>query len=171
MEIYQNEKVVGTLHMENEGLYAKIVCKTERSDKIRRIYLAYPYGSIYVGLCDRDGNLTTHIARKKLPEAFCAVASLRRLDRWLPWQGELDGVSVKNALIGEHAIALYSEEAVKFPAWQFETEMIGADEMAVLALDEQGQPQPKLREMALAEMKDLQDTEEKGEPICEAFPP
>lgn len=171
MEIYQNEKVVGALHIENEGLYAKIICKTEHSDEIRRIYLAYPYGSIYVGLCDRDGNLTTHLARKKLPEAFCAVASLRKHDHWLPWQGEIDGVTVRNALIGERAIALYSDEALKFPAWQLEARTIGTDEVAVLALNEQGQPQPMLRETALTEMKDMHETEEKGEPICEVFPP
>lgn len=153
MEIYQNEKNVGTLHIENEGLYAKITCKTERTDKIRRIYLAYPYGAVSVGICDRDGNLVTHIAKKHLPQTFCAVASVRKIDGWLPWQGEIDGVAVKNALISERAIALPSEEAVKFPAWQFDAETVDGSEMAVLALSEEGLPQPTVREEAPTEIE------------------
>lgn len=153
MEIYENEKIVGTLHIENSGLYAKIICNTEHSDKIRRIYLAYPYGAISVGICDRDGNLTIHIARKKLPQDFCAVASEKKIDGWLPWQGEIDGVTVKNALISERSIALSAEEAVKFPAWQFDAETIDGTEMAVLALNDRGLPNPTVREEAPTEIE------------------
>lgn len=148
MEIYQNSRIIGTLHIEEQGLYVKITCKTEPSDRIRRIYLAYPYFSLYLGIPDRRGELTTHLARKHLPETVCPVASERPKDGWLPWRGEIDGVTVDDALVCKTKLVMLPQEALKFPAWQFDTETVDGSEMAVLALSEQGLPQPTLREEA-----------------------
>lgn len=158
MEIYQNSKKIGTLHIEEEGLYVKITCKTEPSDKIRRIYLAYPYFSFYLGIPDRRGELTTHLPRKHLPETVCPVASERTKDGWLPWRGEIDGVTVDDALVCKTKLVMLPQEALKFPAWQLATELIDDTEMAVLPLSADGLPRPTEREV-------LKDEENPFDPV------
>ena len=62
MEIYEDGNVIGTLERTTDGLYTEFVCKIKPSGKVKRVYLAYPYGVKYLGLPDRDGCFKTRIA-------------------------------------------------------------------------------------------------------------
>ena len=157
MEIYEDGICVGTLETEENGLYTVFRCTCEPSEKIRRVYLAYPYGSKYVGIADRKGNFQTQISRKQIPKDACAAASTREKDRYLPWRGALDGVWIDSALISENEIAMPLSEAMKFPAWEMEITEIDNTEMARLPLNADGMPMPREREAKENETLDFDD--------------
>lgn len=155
MEIYENGLEIGTLDIENEGLYARISCKIKPNGKIRRIYLAYSYGAKYVGIPDEQGNLISRFAQKHLPKDCVAVAATGGKSEYLPWRGELDGVLIESALICENELLLPLDEAMKFPAWSFETKEINHIHMAILLLDSNGLPLPRKREDEADETMDF----------------
>lgn len=159
MEIYQDGREIGTLHIEKEGLYARITCKTEPSREIRRIYLAYPFDAEYLGIPDQKGNLTKRIAQKHLPQSFHAVASKHPKEPWVPWRGEVDGVLVESALIRPQQLAMPLSEALKFPEWDMQSVEIYDVEMALLPLNADGTPQPIEREVVENEALDLDNVD------------
>lgn len=157
MEIYEDGIQIGTLETEENGLYTVFRCACEPSEKIRRVYLAYPYGSKYIGLADRNGNFQTQIPRKQIPKDICAVAGTRPKDGYLPWRGELDGVWIDSALISENEIAMPLNEAMKFPAWEMDITEIDNTQMALVPLSADGMPLPREREAEENETLDFDD--------------
>ena len=157
MEIYENGMKIGTLEAEENGLYTVFRCTCEPSDKVRRVYLAYPFGAKYIGIADRKGFLRTQLPRKQVPQNVCAVASTREKDGYLPWRGELDGVWIDSALISGNEIAMPLSEAMKFPAWEMEITKIDNTEMALVPLNADGMPLPREREAEENETLDFDD--------------
>ena len=140
MEIFEDGRIAGTFRGEPDGLFLKAVCVMEDCSKIRRIYLAHKTGSIYLGIPDHTGRLAVRIPRKYVPEHYSCVASSAPRGEWSPWRGKLDGVEVETALIQEGRIALPLEEAENFPAWTMKTLNLSGTEMALVPLDEEGNP-------------------------------
>ena len=145
MEIYEDGKQIGTLDVEECGLYTVFSCKCEPSAAIRRVYLAYPYGAKYLGIPNRQGVFQTQIASKQLPEQFCAVSSKTEKNQWLPWRGEIDGILIETAWISESEIIMPQHEAMKFPAWELEETEVNNIKVARLPLCN-SEPLPKERE-------------------------
>ena len=146
MDIFENGRKIGTLQAQPEGLYTLITCKTEPGKAIRRLYLACPYASQYLGIPDENGVLSRRIASKKVPKDFCAVAAAHANAQYLPWCGVLDGITVYDALISPTEILLSMEEAMNFPSWSFDTKTVNDRQMAVLPLSAEGTPLPRERE-------------------------
>ena len=146
MDIFENGRKIGTMQAESEGLYTRITCKTEPAKAIRRLYLAYPYASQYLGIPDAQGTLIRRIASKKLPKEFCAVATMQADTEYLPWCGVLDGIAVQDARISPAEILLSTDDAMNFPSWSFDTKIVDDRQMAVLPLSAEGMPQPRERE-------------------------
>ncbi|MBE6985754.1 MAG: hypothetical protein E7434_09170 [Ruminococcaceae bacterium] len=157
MDIYENGRKIGILHMEEDGLYSKITCKCEPSKSVRRIYLAYPYAAQYLGIPDANGFLEKRIASKKLPKQFCAVAAVKTDAHYLPWRGMIDGIMVEDAMIAPEEIAIALDETMNFPSWKLETKLIHQKEMAVIPLNDDGLPQPIEREAIENETLDFDD--------------
>lgn len=157
MKVYENGREIGTLQFENDGLYSVITCKVEPSEQIRRVYLARPYVSEYLGIPNRDGAFKTRISRKHLHPDFCAVATSEPKGAYLPWRGELDGVLIDNAWISAQELLIPADEAMNFPGWDLENKEIDKKEMTVIPLNSEGMPQPKEREAPKDETMDLDD--------------
>ncbi len=156
MDIFENGTTIGTVQAEPEGLYTRLTCKTEPSRTIRRLYLAYPYASVYLGIPDENGVLSRRVASKKLPEQFLAVSSQRTHAGYLPWCGAIDSIAVHDALIGPSEILISLDDAMNFPSWSLETKTVDDIQMAVIPLNAEGVPQPKERE-ATYEALDFSD--------------
>ena len=154
MEIYEDGKQIGTLELEENGLYALISCQCEPSRAVRRVYIAYPYGCKYLGIPNGQGFFQTRIAKKQLPNQFCVVSSTAEKSRWLPWRGEIDGILIETALISENEIAMPLHEAMKFPEWDLEETEVNATKMALLPLLD-GVPMLREREATKNETLDF----------------
>lgn len=147
MEVYEAGKVIGTLRAEPAGLFWEIYCKiTVQPELLRRIFVLKGWKVEYLGIPDKNGELRGKIPQKRLPEGIeTALASKMPREAWLPWRGEVDGVSVENACIRptEEGIelALGLEETLKFPAWaeNMKIESVLDGEMALLTLGPEGQ--------------------------------
>ena len=146
MDIFENGRKIGTIEQQSEGLYTRLICQTEPSRTIRRLYLVYPYASAYLGIPDETGRLERRIVSKKLPQEYCAVCAQKMPGDYLPWRGIVDGIEVNEALIGNDEILLSQEDAMNFPSWSFEAKIIDDRQMAVLPLNAEGVPQPRERE-------------------------
>ena len=146
--IYENGLPVGTCEMRREGLYRIFHCKIgKKGEQPRRIYVLSGYGSEYLGVADRDGELTARLPEKRLQngaDGFVATTAPKGV--WQPWRGELDGVGVESAFLRQRDdgfdVALPPEQAVRFPEWveQFQRELLFGAEYALLPLNADGQP-------------------------------
>ena len=146
MEIYEDGKIVGSLQLQERGLYILVQCQCEPCEKIRRVYLAYPYSAKYLGIANRQGFFQTQIPKKQFPDQFYAVSSTAEKNQWLPWRGEIDGILIESALICESEIAMPLNEAMKFPAWELGETEVNKTKMALLPLSADGEPLPRERE-------------------------
>lgn len=155
MEIYENARLIGTLELQKEGLYTKFSCTIKPTAGIWRIYLAYPYGSMYLGIPNKNGELKARISNKRVPKDFAAVASSGSKGEWLPWRGQIDGIDIETALVKPDAIAMTLDDAMNFPAWDMETKIIYDTQMAILPLDAEGLPLPTERKGAENETVDF----------------
>ncbi len=156
MKVYENGREIGILQLEDDGLYSVITCKVEPSEQIRRVYLAWPYASEYLGIPNREGVFRTRISRKHLHSDSCAVATSEPKGAHLPWRGNLEGVLIDSAWIGAQELLIPADEAMNFPGWDLENKEIDKKEMKVIPLNADGMPQPKERE-ATDETMDLDD--------------
>ena len=147
MDIFEDGTKIGTAQLHTEGLYTTLSCEIEPNHAIKRLYLAYPYASQYLGIPDENGILNRKIASKNLPKDFCIVASAQKHSNYLPWRGVIDGVTVQAARISSQEILLPMEVTANFPAMRFETKTTDEKQMALVMLDSEGTPQMKEREM------------------------
>jgi|GEM_PF-3241703 len=157
MDVYENGRKIGSLQLLDDGLYYRIECALMPTKELRRIYLAYPYGSMYLGLADRDGRYMTRLAKKRMPEQPLAVCSCRPKGAYAPWRGEVGGNVLDDALIGESEILILPQETVRFPQWVLETKKIDETEMVAIPLNDEGLPQPREREATNDETMDIDD--------------
>ena len=142
MEIFEGNDAIGTLTAEREGLFWKISCQIEKKrEQLRRIFVLSKYEVQYLGIPDRQGKLTAHIAAKHLPDGIDgAVATAKPRGDWMPWRGKLDGVTVEQCWLrqtdGAPVAALPESEAYKFPAWagEMHTETVYGEPLAVVSL-------------------------------------
>lgn len=145
MDIFEGAQRIGTLAVQEDGLFYKFSCQIEKNtEQLRRIYVIHSWRVEYLGIPDRSGALTAHIARSHLPDALDgAVASPYPPAHWRPWRGVLDGIAVDEAYVSDTqpvCLALSPLEAVKFPTWveQTKTEKVFDREMALLTLSADG---------------------------------
>lgn len=144
--IYENGTPIGKLRIRDGGLFWIFSCELEKMSELpRRIFVISGYGSEYLGIPNRHGELNARLAKRHFAEEItCAVADANPRGEWKPWRGEADGVAVGQAYLqqGEDGmlLALPAAETVKFPAWAeyLQTERVFGTPMAALKLDAQG---------------------------------
>lgn len=142
LTVFEGEKQVGTLWIEPDGLFYGISCKiTDCREQIRRIFVGYGWKAEYLGIPDAEGNLTTRIPKKHLPDGITyAVATTMPRGQWLPWRGVADGVPIAEAFIKQSEdgidLVLPPQEAAKLPAWaeKMQTETVFGRELMKLSL-------------------------------------
>lgn len=123
LTVLEGERQVGTLQMEQNGLFYDFSCHlTQGREQIRRIFVGYGWRSEYLGIPDASGRLSARLPKNRLPDGVCfAVAATIPRGVWLPWRGEVDGVPIAEGYIrpSEDGIDLLlpPDEAVKLPAW------------------------------------------------------
>ncbi len=123
LTVFEGDKQVGTLRMEQDGLYYEFTCDlVPAGERIRRVFVGKAWRSEYLGIPDTAGKLRARLPKKRLPDgvAFAVAANIPR-GAWLPWRGELDGVPIAEAYIQPTddgiELLLPPQEAVKLPAW------------------------------------------------------
>lgn len=146
LAITEHGEQIGSLTMEEEGLFWKFVCNIGAGrEQLRRIYVLHQWKAEYLGIPDEKGRLEVKIPRSHLPDGVEAALAVRHpRGPWLPWCGTLEGVSVAEAFFrndgGMIELALPSQEALKFPAWaeDMSTQEVYGMQTAVLKLEQDG---------------------------------
>ena len=68
LAITEHGEQIGSLTMEQEGLFWKFVCKISSDrEQLRRIFVIYQWKTEYLGVPDADGKLEIRIPRSHLP--------------------------------------------------------------------------------------------------------
>lgn len=153
LTVYEHGKEIGTLTVEQKGLYYYFLCKiSQTTEQVRRVSVISKWRVEYLGIPYPDGSealLETKIPVKHFPDGITgAVATQQPRGMWLPWCGEADGVPVLEGYICRNAngidLALPPEEAQKFPAWlpQMDKQQVQGSEMAVFHLNAEGELPP-----------------------------
>ncbi|MGM9554614.1 MAG: hypothetical protein ACI3V2_09930 [Faecousia sp.] len=123
LAITEHGERIGSLTMEQDGLFWKFVCSISSDrEQLRRIFVLQQWNVEYLGIPDKKGMLEARIPRSHLPDGAEAALAVRHpRGSWLPWCGALEGISVAEAFICKDAdaieLALPPQEALKFPAW------------------------------------------------------
>lgn len=170
--IYECGEAVGQLTAEHVGLFWQFHCKLfKKSEQIRRIYVLSLWRVEYLGIADANGVLSGRIAASHFPDGVTgAVASRYRRGEWLPWRGEVGGVSVDEGYLRTGTdgmtLALPPEQALRFPAWfaQMETADVHERQMHLLPLDEAGNALPKETENGGITNEIAMETSDRGLP-------
>ena len=144
--VFAGGEQVGSLDMEKDGLFWRFDCRlTKGTGRIHRIYVVNGWQVEYLGIPDSTGRLHTKLPCSHFPDGIhTALATELPRGDWLPWSGEIEGISVTDAFV-KHTpegirLALSPQETLKFPAWaeRMTTEHICNREVAVLPLSEDG---------------------------------
>lgn len=146
MEIWEEDRSIGTLHCQRQGLFWNCTCKIEKNrEQIRRLYVQKEWQVEYLGIPDAQGLLTGRIPMAHFPNGIeTALADTHARGDWRPWRGELDGVFVNRAYLRRDeagmTLALEMQEAVKFPAWikHMGTQSVFGQKMATVQLNQDG---------------------------------
>lgn len=146
LSITEHGGQIGSLTMEQEGLFWKFICNISADrEQLRRIFVIHHMDVEYLGIPDVKGRLEIKIPRSHLPDGVEAALAVRHpRGEWLPWCGTLEGIAVKEAFsrrAGDKIeLALPPQEALKFPAWaeNMRTEQVYGTQTAVLTLDCEG---------------------------------
>lgn len=142
LTVFEAEQPIGTLQITSDGLFYVFSCDlTENREQIRRVFVGYGWRSEYLGIPDASGKLRARLPKNRLPDGigFAVAASIPR-GQWLPWRGEVDGVSIAEGYIhpSEDGIDLLlpPQEAVKLPAWAqyMQAQTLLGREMMLLSL-------------------------------------
>ena len=151
LAITEHGEQIGSLTMEQEGLFWKFVCKISSDrEQLRRIFVIYQWKTEYLGVPDADGKLEIRIPRSHLPEGVQAALAMRHpRGIWSPWCGTLEGIEISEAFLRTAEdgfdLALPPQEALKFPAWaeDMKTELVYGTQTALLRLDRDGRLPPR----------------------------
>lgn len=146
LSITEHGGQIGSLTMEQEGLFWKFICNISADrEQLRRIFVIHHMDVEYLGIPDAKGRLEIKIPRSHLPDGAEAALAVRHpRGQWLPWCGTLEGIAVEEAFFRKTGdgveMALPPQEALKFPAWaeDMKTEQVYGKQTAVLTLDFDG---------------------------------
>ena len=146
LAITERGERIGSLTMEQDGLFWKFICKIASDrEQLRRIFVLHQWNAEYLGIPDEKGTLEARIPRSHLPHGAEAALAVRHpRGPWLPWCGTLEGVSVNEAFFrndsGTIKLALPQQEALKFPAWveDMTTQEVYGMQTAALKLTQDG---------------------------------
>ena len=148
MPVYEGNSAIGSLYMEEAGLYYDISCRIEEERAaLRRVYAVSGMQTAYLGIPDEEGTLKKKLPKKHMPNGVeHGVCMKEPKGDWSPWRGEIDGILIAEALLRQREdgflLALSPEEAFKFPAWANDLEMIEIFQKthAAMRLDQEGKP-------------------------------
>ena len=146
LAITEHGERIGSLTMEQDGLFWKFVCSIgSNREQLRRIFVLHQWSVEYLGIPDEKGMLEARIPRSHLPNGAEAALAVRHpRGSWLPWCGVLEGIAVAEAFfrkdVGTIELALPPQEALKFPAWaeNMTTQEVYGMQTAVLTLTHDG---------------------------------
>ena len=111
--IIRKDKAVGTLRIEDDGLYRVLTARVSGEGELLRLYLR---GESFGVFCPEDGALCLRrrVSRTRLPELpECAVAWCEADGRWVPMEG---GLRRCTPLGEERAIPWRTDGPMAFPA-------------------------------------------------------
>ena len=174
LAITEHGERIGSLTMEQDGLFWKFVCSigSER-EQLRRIFVLQEWNVEYLGIPDEKGTLEARIPRSHLPDGAEAALAVRHpRGSWLPWCGLLEGISVAEAFFRKDGttieLALLPQEALKFPAWaeDMKTQEVYGMQTAVLKLAHDGHL-PQKEDGGITDEK----AEEMDRPVSDAVLP